>query len=326
LHVIVSLLLLIAEPTFSSSTASWEKAIGVSKQLRAEGRVLEARKVILAATEESSPSSARLACAYNELGVLAQQESMYAQAERDYRTAIRLWQSIPQDLGLARTLNNLASLLYLVGKPEAAERALSEAQTIQITAMGMNHPETARLLGNHATLHLSQRQYKRAELEYQKALEIWETFGSAHQLDIAGTVRGLAIIYTNTRRSHQAEIYNTRARSIWEAEVSTGHATLDIQLALAQVYLEAHEPWLAEPVLRQAILVSEATAIPNPFVAPALRLYATACRQTGFRAEARRAEQRARQIESSCSQVCLARQTVSVSELIDVTQSAGSRR
>ncbi len=319
----MSMLLLFAEPSPSHSAISWERTVAESKQLRAEGKLLEARKVIAAAIEDTS-SSTRLACAYNELGVLAQQESKYAEAERDYRTAIRLLHSAPRDLRLARILNNLASLLYLVGKTDAAERALNEAETLQMTATGVNHPETARLLGNHATLHLSLHQYKRAESEYQEALQVWETFPAAHELDIAATVRGLAIICTHTGRSHQADLYNARARSIWEREVGTGHAALDVQLALAQIFLETRQPWLAEPVLRQAMRAAEIPPIPSPFVAPALRLYATACRQTGRRAEARAAERRAVQIESACSQVCLAQQTVSVSELIDTSQSTGS--
>ena len=60
----------------------------------------------------------RLAYTLNDLGSVAQDEGQYFQAEKYYRRSIAYWRAGGEHLrcGLARTLNNLASLLDGAGK------------------------------------------------------------------------------------------------------------------------------------------------------------------------------------------------------------------
>jgi tetratricopeptide (TPR) repeat protein len=303
-------------------TDSWDKFVEISKKFQSEGKLIEARKALLAVMNDAHKSPTRLAYTYNELGTLAQELGKYPEAERDYRLAIHQWDLVPGHPGIARTMNNLASVLYIVGKVEAADEFLHRAELVQVAALGANHPETARLYQNRATLYLSLHQYEKAELAYRQALQIWDGAAAGYDLQIAGAARGLAIILKHTSRSREAVLYDARARAIWERELSKGYASPELRAALARVYLEAHEPLLAEPVLKQAIFISDTELDPDyPFLGPILRMYADVCRQTGRKAEARRMDERAKEIESRCSQMCQAQQTITASDLLAEHQS-----
>jgi tetratricopeptide (TPR) repeat protein len=134
---------------------------------------------------------------------------------------------------------------------------MREETAVQIAALGPHHPETALLLQNRASMHLGLHQYEKAEPEFRRVLEIWEKYGAAYELEIASTVRSLAIIYKHTSRSKEAVPYDERAKGIWEREVAKGYANPEVRAALARLYLEAHDPLRAEPVLREAIRIAE---------------------------------------------------------------------
>jgi tetratricopeptide (TPR) repeat protein len=319
-RVVIGILILFTCRPSQGAADDWNNAVAASKQFVAQGKLVDARKSLLGAMKDASQSAARLAYCYSELGAIAQQLGKYTEAERDYRLAIQQWELVPGHPGIAITLNNLASVLYLVGKVDAAEELLQRAESLEVAAMGPNHPETARLYQNRATVYLSLRQYKKAEAEYRRALEIWEKSSPAYDLQIASSARGLAIILKHTSRRKEAVGLDTRARAIWEREVNKSYASSEVRAALAQLYLEAHEPDLAEPVLKQAI--ENAELDPDyPFLNTILRMYAEVCRQVGRKAEAREIEHRAKRIESACSQTCQAQQTITASDLLAETQS-----
>src|SRR4051812_28893289 len=173
---------------------AWHRAVASSERLHAEGKLAEARNALLAVMHEAASSNVRLAYTHNNLGSIAQDQGRYTDAERHYRLALRQWEAAGEHLGSARTLNNLASLLFVIGKLEAAEEMLRRAEEFQIEAMGADHPETARVHQNHGAVYLQRRDYKQAELAYRRASEIWEKCGEACDLDIAATARGLAIV------------------------------------------------------------------------------------------------------------------------------------
>jgi tetratricopeptide (TPR) repeat protein len=306
----------------NGSTDSWDKFVELSKKFQSEGKLTQAREALLSAMNDASKSPTRLAYTYNQLGTLAQELGKYTEAERYYRLAIQQWELVSKHPGIARTMNNLASVLYIVGKVEAADEYLHRAEVLQVAALGANHPETARLYQNRATLYLSLHQYKKAESSYRQALQIWEGGPAGYDLQIAGAARGLGLILRHTSRGREADLYDARAREIWERELSRGYTSPELRAALAKVYLEAHEPLLAEPVLKEAILISDTELDPDyPFLGPILRLYAEVCRQTGRKAEARKMDQRAKEIESTCSQMCQAQQTITASDLLAERQS-----
>jgi tetratricopeptide (TPR) repeat protein len=213
--IMLGLCLVIACLPSLAAADEWGNVVALSKNLKAGGKFVEARKVLLAALDDAPLSATRIAVAYNELGTIAQDQGKYTEAERLYRLSIQQWELVPGHLGIARTMNNLASLLFVVGKTDAADVWLRRAETLQIQAMGTDHPETARLYQNRATLYLRFQQYKKAEVEYRKALEVWEKSGPAYELEIASDARGLAIICRQTSRSAEAVGYNERARAIW---------------------------------------------------------------------------------------------------------------
>jgi tetratricopeptide (TPR) repeat protein len=296
---------------------SWEKAIAASKQFESVGKLAEARKTLVAAMRDVSDSPSRLAYGYNNLGAISQQLGKYPEAEKDYRLALKQWERLPGDVGVAKTLGNIAALNFVIGRLDVADDYLNRAQAVQIAALGPDHPETALLLQNRASMHLGLHQYEKAEPEFRRVLAIWEKYGTAYELEIASTIRSLAIIYKHTSRAKEAVAFDERAKGIWEREVAKGYANPEVRAALARLYLEAHEPLRAEPILKEAIRIVDTELGPDyPYTGAILKMYADVFRQTGRKSEAKQAEQRAKLIEDTCSQLCQSQQTISTSDLL----------
>lgn len=319
-QALLALLLLFADRQpqgAANNLDAWERTRALSKQFEAQGKFTEARNTLLGAMGDAAKSPERLAYAYNNLGAIAYQLGKYAEAERDYRLALRQWDLVPDNPGMAKTLGNIAALNFAIGRMDVADDFLRRAEGLQIKSMGADHPETALLLQNHASMDLVNHQYKKAEPLFRRALEIWERSGGAYDADIAIAARSLAVVYKHTSRTREAAAYDQRARKIWEHELTNGTAAPDVRPALARLYLEMHEPLRAEPLLKEAIRLSETELGPDyPFIGAIFEMYSEVCRQTSRKAEAREMEHRARQIENSCTQLCVARQTVNASDLI----------
>lgn len=305
--------------TIREIAVAWNRAIDASEELRHQGKFEQARTLLLRAIETDAKYPGQLAVAYNNLGAIAQDQGKYADAERYYRQAIRQWESVPDGDGKPIAMNNLATLLNAVGKLDVADRIQQRAEALQIEANGPNHPNSAAVIQNRATLYLAQRQYRKAESGFRRAIETWEHLG-AHDLEIADAFRGLAIVCSHTGRGTEAALLNSRAIEIWTEQVASGYASPQVRVALSHAYLEKKMPLKAEPVLSEAVRLSQADP-DYPLLVPILRMYATVFRETGRKAEAREIEARAKAVARGCSQVCMARLTISASDFVAGNQS-----
>ncbi len=296
---------------------NWEQKKALSKKLEAQAKFTEAKNVLLSAMDDAAKSPARLAYTYNNLGAIAYQLGKYTEAERDYRLAVRQWELIPGNPGLAKTLGNIAALNFAIGRLDTADDFLKRAEALQIKTMGEDHPETALLIQNRASMFLTNHQYRKAEPLFRRSLDIWAKFGTAYEADIAIASRSMAIIFKHTSRTKEAAAYDECARAIWVDELSKGIATPDVHASLARLYLENHEPLMAEPILKDAIRLSETELGPDyPYIGAILEMYSDVCRQLGRKAEAKEMQSRAREIEHSCTQLCVAQKTVNASDLL----------
>lgn len=295
----------------------WDHAISAAERLQSEGKLAEASNALLAVMKEATSSTIRLAYTHTTLGSIAQDQGRYADAENYYRRALLEWKEAGGQLGLARTMNNLASLLFVTGKLDAADEFLRQSEDLQIEVMGSDHPEIARILQNRGLIYLIQRRYKQAEPRLHRALEIWEKSGEPRDLETACTMRGLAVLCRQTGRPREAEVFDARSRMLLEQQVAAGHASAETLGSLAELYIESRNPNLAEPLLSQAILLLERqVGTDHPLLARLFRLNAAVYRDTGRRGEAKQMEERAKQVDSACSQALMARQTVNAADLI----------
>ncbi|MCZ6753169.1 MAG: tetratricopeptide repeat protein, partial [Acidobacteria bacterium] len=90
---------------------------------------------------------------YNQAGMEAYQQANYAEAEKQWSSALQEAEKFgPEDPRLATSLNNLAALYLAQGKYGETEPLLQRALAIVEKALGPEHPEVATSLENYADL------------------------------------------------------------------------------------------------------------------------------------------------------------------------------
>ena len=86
--------------------------------------------------------------------------------------------------------------LYEAGRYEEAIPFYREALELGEREFGPDHPTTALLLNNLASLYESQGRYAEAEPLYKRALAIWEKALGPDHHDVAQSIKGLAGLYS----------------------------------------------------------------------------------------------------------------------------------
>ncbi len=111
-----------------------------------------------------------------KLGSLEQDQTHYLEAERLYKHSVELWRSLPggRHIGLAQSLNNLASVYYETGRKALAEDICRQSLSIRLELQGPRHPDVALEYSNLAANAYRQKRYKEAESWAWKAVEIWD--------------------------------------------------------------------------------------------------------------------------------------------------------
>ncbi len=89
----------------------------------------------------------------NAAGIEAYQRGDYAEAEQQWRAALKEAEGFgPQDPRLAASLNNLAELYHAQGRYAEAEPFYERALAIWEKVLGPDHPHVAKGLENSAAL------------------------------------------------------------------------------------------------------------------------------------------------------------------------------
>src|SRR5258708_11076273 len=97
----------------------------------------------------------------------------------------------------AAFLNNAGWYLRARGQYQEAEPLHQEALAIGEKQYGVNHPNTAYLLGNLANLYWNRGKYEEAEPLYQRVLAITEKVLGPEHPDTASTLNNLGLLYSN---------------------------------------------------------------------------------------------------------------------------------
>jgi tetratricopeptide (TPR) repeat protein len=290
--------------------------IDLAERLHGEHKFEEAKTILLGALEDAlkhQNGKRRIAYILDSLGSVAQDQGQYLQAEKYYRRSIAYWRDGGEDslAGLARTLNNLASLLYSAGKLGEAQQLLRRSEDIQLEG----DPEAGVVLLNRGSAYFGQRKYDEAEAAYRGAWAALEPHGKSREPQLAVIAADLGLICEKTGRREEAQSHYTFARTVWEKQVQSGKATPEMFLSLAELYSTLRQDVSAKLVLQKGLVVAERELGPeHPLVAEMLFLYARVLRQSGSKAEAARMAKRATAIRAQ-SQERLARHTISVADL-----------
>jgi tetratricopeptide (TPR) repeat protein len=125
------------------------------------------------------------------------------------------------DLGLAASLNNLASLLYAQGDLDRAGRLFERSRAAYQALAGPDDTRLATVLYNLAGVYVERGRYEQAEPLYQSALRIREkAFGAGHPLS-AEVWNNLGFLCLHQGKQKEAEDWLAQALAVWEKSSGT---------------------------------------------------------------------------------------------------------
>ena len=178
---------------------------------------------------------------------------------------------------------NQGRAFYEAGQYEQAIPFYREALILGALAFGSDHPTTATLLNNLATLYHAQGHYEEAEPFYNRALEIREKALGPDHLDVANSLNNLAELYRDQGRHEEAEPLYKRALAIKENALGPNHPDVATSLNnLALLYKRQGRYEAAEPLHERAQAVWEKALGPDdPNVATSLTNLAELYRAQG---------------------------------------------
>jgi tetratricopeptide (TPR) repeat protein len=148
----------------------------------------------------------------NELGGIYYRHARYADAERAYLRALRIWEKAPSPpTGLGAALDNLGAASFAQAKFGETERYYLRARHLQELKLGKSNPETAVTLGNLACVYRALGRNDDAEPLYRRALAIEESAFGPESSKAAAAQDNLAGLYASAGRYRDAERLLRRA-------------------------------------------------------------------------------------------------------------------
>ncbi len=149
---------------------------------------------------------------YKELAEIAAQRGNYSQAEAMWLAALIECKDFEEnDERLALTLDNLASLYYLLGRYEQAELFCKRAFDVTVKALGGEHSRVATCLNNLAGIYYNQKRYQQAEPICLEVLAIYERLKGPDHRDVGMAANNLAMLYHAQGKLTFAEKYYLQA-------------------------------------------------------------------------------------------------------------------
>ncbi len=198
----------------------------------------------------------------NSLGALQEGLANYDQAERYYKAGLEAATQEESGLSLRVALAaNLANIMNsFTPENDSIELLLSKAIGWQQSLTGESHPEYANLL-NKRGLHFQEtKQYKEAESDYKKALEILAyTVGKSHP-EYLSVLSNLGLLYDAQESNEEALKYMLDARALYEqfyADDNPGYVLAVNNLANTYTRMERFDEaaplftYLADIVLKE---------------------------------------------------------------------------
>jgi len=149
--------------------------------------------------------------AYHQLGYLAQEQRQYEQAEEYYKKALEIKIEFNDRYKQASTYHQLGRVAQEQRQYKQAEEYFKKALEIYIEFN--DRFEQAITYHNLGSIAQEQRQYEQAEEYYKKALEIYIEFNDRY--DQAKTYHELGMVAGEQRQYEQAEEYNKKALEIY---------------------------------------------------------------------------------------------------------------
>ena len=152
---------------------------------------------------------------YSAAGVAAYQRGNYAEAEKQFKAALKTAEAFaPQAPRLATSLNNLAAFYHDQSKYAEAEPLYKRALAIWGRALGPQHPGVATSLNNLARLYRAQRRYAEAAPLHKRALTIWEKALGPEHPKVTQSLENYAVLLRKIGRGAEATKMEARVKAL----------------------------------------------------------------------------------------------------------------
>jgi tetratricopeptide (TPR) repeat protein len=176
------------------------------------------------------------------------------------------------DLGIARSIHDLAELERVAGKREQARADHETALAMTIAALGPDHPMVAVSLGNLGACDLAAGQLAEARRRYERALAILERALPPDGVDLASTRMALATVAMYEGKLDEATAGLERAGASYRKTLGDHHPLVaNIENNLGQVERGRARFAQAQAHYEQALAIRLATGPrDHPSVATAL--------------------------------------------------------
>ncbi len=224
--------------------------------------------LVLAKRADEAGISEPTARLMNDLGVLFDAKSRYAEAEPLMRRALAIDEASygPDHPNVAIRLSNLARLLQDTNRLAEAEPLMRRALAIDEASYGPDHPNVAIRLNNLAQLLKATNRLAEAEPLMRRALAINETSYGPDHPNVAANLNNLASLLQDTNRLAEAEPMYRRALAIDEASYGPDHPNVAIRLNNLASLLQATNHLVeAEPLVRRALKIfSQSFGLDHP--------------------------------------------------------------
>ena len=185
---------------------------------------------------------------YHQLGMVAQEQRRFAEAEASYRQALDIFLEFGDRHRAARTYHQLGMVAQEQRRFAEAEASYRQALDIKLE-FGDRHSAAATYhqLGMVAQ---EQRRFAEAEASYRQALDIYLEFGDRHSA--AATYHQLGMVAQEQRRFAEAEASYRQALDIY-LEFGDRHGAAATYHQLGRVAQEQRRFAEAEASYRQAL-------------------------------------------------------------------------
>ena len=301
-HTVACALALMAVSAAFPQAEEWLLKINQAKAAEFGGDYRKAAALFRDAAKTAArfdPTDSRRVTAWNDLGTMEDALGHFADAEADYRRALRAAEQVGGKMSsaYAAVLSNLGGVSAEVGQTAAAERMLREALAIQRKSNPADEVRVAVAQDSLAGVLSVSGRLDEAESLLRASTAVLERHPAAWD-ETALTLNELAVVSFLRGNCREAERFVHRSVNIVEERVGPDHPMLVRPLNdLATIMAHEGEPTDAAALLRRAMAIAEKSiGTDNRLYGRVLANYAFCLRRTGEKAQAKAVQAQAVQI------------------------------
>lgn len=235
------------------------RMLDASAQLFREGKYKDAEVLAQKACEIAQAKyglqDERVACCFNTIGRVEQEQGNLDRAESSLRKALNIYEQAvgAEHIDTAVARSNLGNLLSKVGKTKEAEKLLLHALQTKERLLGDKDPSVGNTLCALGELYRGTARFAEAEQAFRRVIDIDEAAGCDDE-EAATVLNNLALVYDEQGLNLKAAEYYKRALALDEKALRQGHPRMaQVLHNLGCLYCDEGEYELAVGFLERAL-------------------------------------------------------------------------